>query len=210
MDRERRELVERDLVRMRIPSLFYGASRSKITINEPQRSAVFKYESRINEVMERGVGLLFWGANGVGKTAMAVVIAKEAARFGWTVLFIRAADLFDLSTRKTWFSEQDGVSVWDRARSVDLLVLDDLGKEVADQNGRVIRDMEEFIRDRVSHRRVIIATTNMHPSEGFSKIYKPSMLEVMKEAIYPIQCEGENHREAIKESIETLISGEEG
>lgn len=206
MQRERRELVERDMVRMRIPELFYSASRSKVTIEEPKRAAILRYEERISDALERGVGLLLWGQNGVGKTAIAVILAKEACRLGHSVLFIRSADLFAFETKKAWFNEAEGVTLLERAKNVDLLVLDDLGKEHFDSAGRVLLEMEEFIRERVSRKRTIIMTTNIVPSTGFASIYPASMLAVMREAIFPVECVGSDHRDLIRAEIASLFT----
>jgi len=179
---------------MRLPERFWTASTDEIHIEGENRDKIARYIDQLPDAMNRGLGLMLWGPNGRGKTAIAALVAKEAARWGYGCMFIRAADLVDRQFGKAVFDKDDGITVRARARTVSLLVLDDLGKEHRDQHGFTVAEMEEFMRERISRRLVTVITTNMIPRD-MGEVYKPSMLEVMKESIYPLKCDGPDLRD---------------
>lgn len=208
MERIRRALTESNLVRMRIPRLFWEASVDKVTVDDPGKTVLLKYIENINEVMGNGVGMLLFGPNGSGKTAAAVLVAKEACRWGWTVLFVRAAELLSYEAKKMIFEEETKTTLWERAKAVNLLVIDDLGKESEGANSREVLDLEEFLRERISQRRVTICTTNLATTPGPESVhekYKPSLLHLMKEAIVPVRFKGVDHREEKQRLISTIF-----
>lgn len=155
---QRRPLTLEDLERMRVPVryrevTFAGASAGA------HREAVQKYLLGLDDMLARGVGLLFNGPNGTGKTSLAVVVLKEARRRGYTGLYIEAAMLRDLVFGKRGFDALE--SAWERMLSVDVLVLDDLGKGVQDSVAAEERLVDELLRHRGANRRVTLITTNL-------------------------------------------------
>jgi hypothetical protein len=148
---------------------------------------------------------LFWSDGLIShNTGIAALVAKEAARWGYGCMFIRAADLVDRQFGRAVFDKDDGITVRERARTVSLLVLDDLGKEHRDQHGFTVAEMEEFIRERISRRLVTEITTNMLP-KSMADVYKPSMLEVMKEAVHPLKCDGPDLRDEKRAEVEGFL-----
>ena len=187
---------------MRIPRRFWEVSVDRIP--ESILDRVLSYVRDIDGNLDRGEGLLLWGKWGVGKTGAAVFIAMEARRRGATVLFSTAESLRASVLEKTPFNAT--LSLMDRARLVDVLVIDDLGKEHPGETGFTERLFENLFRERSSAQRTTFVTTNMDLNK-MSERYKPSMLEVMKETVYPIQAKGESQRDdtpgAIRERLAT-------
>jgi len=187
---------------MRIPRRFWESSASGI--QGPTRDKLVAYMRDMDSFLDEGVGLLIWGKNGVGKTGAAVALAKEARRLGASVLFTTAEGLRGSVLEKAEF---DGAPFIERARYVDVLVLDDLGKEHAGQTGFTERLLEDLIRKRSSEMRCTIITSNMGIA-ALRERYKPSMLEVMKETVYPIRMDGESRRDGVLDDMfERLSTG---
>jgi len=187
---------------MRIPRRFWESRASDIRGSVQEK--ILAYLKNMNSFLDEGVGLLVWGKNGVGKTGAAVVLAKEARRIGSSVLFVTAEGLRVAVLEKEDF---DGSPLMDRARTVDVLVLDDLGKEHSGQTGFTERMFEGLIRQRASARRTTIITSNMGVS-ALREHYKPSMMEVMKECVYPLRMDGESRRDgALDDVAERLSTG---
>jgi DNA replication protein DnaC len=86
----RRELCFEDLERMMIPKRYWDASFDKI--DSDVQSIAQRYLMKLDEMVERGIGLMLWGENGRGKTCLAVVLGKELRRCGKTVLFMECAN----------------------------------------------------------------------------------------------------------------------
>lgn len=77
-----------------------------------------------------GKGLLMTGREGTGKTHLAVAILKEVIAKGYRGLYWNVPELFlELRRRMDDSSVENEADLFDTARRVDLLVLDDLGAE---------------------------------------------------------------------------------
>jgi len=204
----RMRLTQAHVERMRIPRRFWDASFNQIS--EEIRPKVEKYLRQLDDHLDEGEGLLLWGDNGVGKTSIAVLIALEVRRRGASVFFITAEGLRQAVLEKELYDDEQ--LVIERARSVDFLVLDDLGKEHPGETGFSERLLENLFRERSAMRRATVITTNlpMGSTDGNERTlmnaYIPSMVEVMKEVFYPLRCVGENFRDEALRRIKKKIA----
>lgn len=193
-------LTQAHVERMKIPRRFWDVSFDQIS--DEIRPKIEAYLRGLDDKLDRGEGLLLWGSNGVGKTSVAVLIALEVRRRGSSVLFVTAEGLRSAVLEGTMFDDEQ--TMIERARAVDFLVLDDLGKEHPGETGFTERLFENLFRERSAARRATFVTTNlpMRPSEdgtrALTTAYIPSMIEVMKETMHPIRYVGPNLRDAIR------------
>jgi DNA replication protein DnaC len=199
-----RKLTDVDLVRMRVPRRYWEAHHNFIpdttTVGSgvSARQAALNYLKNIEEMRRNGTGLLLWGSNGTGKTCMAIVIAKEFRRRGNTALFIEAADIKRFVIQHEMFDEDQ--TYWDRAMSVDVLVIDDLGKGVQDGTGLGARLIDELIRHRNASRLVTLITTNMN-QRVLAEELKVSTVSSLKEHVFPIHVSGIDRRDSVAVGI---------
>lgn len=209
MVKNRRQLNEKDLLRMNLPRRFWNVTFAEITDHKESdgtslKDVVRKYLENYDAMIHRGAGLMLWGQNGLGKTGAVAVLAKECRRRGQSVLFMTASEYLEAVIGKLGFDEDDSFS--GRARKVDVLVIDDFGKEHPDQKGWAARQFEELIRSRSADMKVTQFTMNI-PMERFARIAVPSMLQVLKECTYPFEVTGPDRREAGQVEIERLLVG---
>ncbi len=122
-----RKLTDKDLDRMNLPGVFWRAQLAKVP--EEAREVLTRYIENIDKWMAKGVGFLLLGGPNQGKTCAAAVVAKAAKARGKSAYFLRVGELRDAMKKDTMFS--DDMSVHDRCKTVDLLVLDDLSAEDA-------------------------------------------------------------------------------
>lgn len=207
----RKKLGESDMLRMMIPKAYWRFTFEEISEYEDDecspKEIARRYLSKLPEMMTRGVGLLLWGKNGRGKSGIAVVIAKEARRRGYTVLYAESSDLKRSVIEKVAFDED--ISMWERARSVDMLVLDDLGKGTQDRTGFGARLLDELIRHRNANGRVTLISTNMNPTEKqLEDELKASTIHSLKECVIPCEIVGHDRREEKREELKGLLSAE--
>lgn len=206
MSIRRRKLDESDLRRMMIPKRYWKSSIDQISGVSPLddgvsvQSIVVKYIKNLNEMESDGVGILFYGPNGTGKTSAAVCLAKEFRRRFRTVFYVEAANLKTHVAGREHFDEDH--TYMDRASSVDVLVLDDLGKGVEDRTGFGVNLIDQLIRTRNSNNRITIITTNLIPkrrgkdqSDTLSGILKESTIHTLKEHVMAVRVEGEDRRD---------------
>lgn len=206
------KLTKAHMELMQIPRRFWESDFELIPECEGKET-IRSYLRNIEDMLDRGEGLLLWGENGHGKTSAAVIIAMEARRRGASVLFVQAETLRQGTLEGTMFSDER--SLIERAREVDLLVLDDLGKEHTGESGYTERLFENLIRVRSANKRVTLVTTNLptkppadRPGEKSLKTkYITSMLEVMREAMYPVRLKTHNWRDRVQQDMESRLTG---
>lgn len=198
---QRIRLTADHLLWMRLPNRFWEASFGRI--DPDLQPHVREYIKDIDGHLDRGEGFLLWGDNGGGKTSAASVIAKEVRRTGASVLYVTAEHLRQSVLEKEEFTE--GQLLIDRAREVDFLLLDDLGKDHPGQTGFTERLFEELIRERSSEVRTTFATTN-YTLDRIRTRYKVSMIEVMKETMVAIHVDAPNQRDGAQEILRSRFA----
>lgn len=195
----RRELTENDLKLIGLPRRYWPVDESGFGLDIERvsagrhKDAVKNYISKLPEMLDNGHGMMLYGKFGSGKTALAAMICHEARRIDALVCFVRSYELKDaIINRRMW---DDGISVDDRVKRVDLLVIDDLGKEHSPStSGWNEMYFEELLRARSDRMKSTILTSNFSP-DTMKTMYKDSMIAVMKGCIWPILVDGMDFRE---------------
>src|SRR5499427_2567273 len=104
-------------------------------------------------------GLLLMGPSGVGKTHLAVAALKELIRRGHAGLFFDYRELLkEIQASYNPASESTEMSVLEPIRTVEILVLDDLG--ASKPSAWVLDIIGLVLNARYNERRVTILTTN--------------------------------------------------
>jgi DNA replication protein DnaC len=118
------------------------------------------YADRFHEFYERGEGLYIEGTNGTGKTHLAAAIALQLIHEGIPVVCKTSIDLLDDIKRAfddNQVSEYDVLKVY---KQVDLLIIDDLGKEQCTDWS--MSTLYSILNDRYEDMKPTIITTNFN------------------------------------------------
>jgi len=81
----------------RIPKKYYSTSIENREVNKEALTRVVKFLTAIDKNEDLGMGLLFVGPNGSGKTLMLTVVAKELILLGRDCMYTTMSELIDLS-----------------------------------------------------------------------------------------------------------------
>ena len=101
--------------------------------------------------------LLFYGNSGLGKTFLSHCIAKELLGTAHTVLYLTAYELFDILGKAMHNEEEAFSASAEHILDCDLLIIDDLGTELA--NAFTLSRLNLCINERfINHRSTIIST----------------------------------------------------
>ena len=112
--------------------------------------------ARANKSLAEGRNVIVCGDNGQGKTLLAIALCSAALKRGKSALLVTSADLIHDDLERM---DGGGRKLFDRAGSVDVLALDDLGKESASQYATAI--IYEVVNGRSESRRPTVVTTNL-------------------------------------------------
>lgn len=192
-----RTLTEEDLRRMNIPEDFW---RTKIQqVAEKTRPTVENYLTRFEEMAEKGAGLILLGEPGVGKTGIAVLVAKEARKRGFSVFFTTIYELRESLRSRIGFDEEQ--SMLDRCRDVDVLVLDGFDEADLTEPYVNLRSVQDLLASRGSKLRVSIFTTRL--GRAHSKMQ--GFFDALSTSMVPLHVDGPDLRQRRGEELEELI-----
>lgn len=119
-----------------------------------------------------GKNLLFIGGCGLGKTHLSLAVAGTVALNGYDVIYGSAGAILNKAVRESMDWDGDG-SYLNRLLTCDLLVIDDLGTEIATNPGNAI--LYQIINGRLSAGRSTIVNTNMSLHD-LEKRYDPRIV----------------------------------
>lgn len=145
------------------------------------------------DFVSTGSNVVFIGDVGVGKTGLAIGLAREAVLAGYTVLFLKVSELLDLL----------GASLLDKSHSrllrrlarLDLLVIDEFSYVTLDeqQASLIFR-----LVDARYHRRATIFTTNLGFDDWGQFLKSPalrhSLTDRLTDQCYVVRIEGPSLR----------------
>jgi DNA replication protein DnaC len=144
----------------------------------PRRNMEQNYQAcvRFAEEFAPGNGnLLLSGTPGLGKTFLSACIAREVSDGGFSVVYDTAIHIFDRFENQKFGREtgEDVSAGIDRIRNCDLLILDDLGTEMA--TAFIVSVLYEIVNTRLMTEKSTIINTNLSPDEIGAR-YSPQIL----------------------------------
>ena len=146
-----------------IPRKYRGVSFDRPPVTEiapPVTAAVRRFVNRIDENLDTGRGLWFFGSVGTGKTTLAMLVSRHALEAGRSVAIYSLPRL--LAEIRTTFDDDRGnsyVDLLDRLTAVDLLHIDDVGAEKT--SPWVLEQLYAIVNARYEEERSLVITTNL-------------------------------------------------
>jgi DNA replication protein DnaC len=175
--------------RMAVPKAHWSACLTNVGDSFSYKKKIQKYIDNIEDNVREPKGLLLFGEYSAGKSGLASIILKAAALKGIIGFWVVVRDLPEQVIKNVIFDDE--YTVWERARMVPILVVDELliRKEVRYTEQAV----EVLIRHRVDEKLCTIITTN-HTPQAIQKSY-PALFAVLQEAVVPLKVSGMNFRD---------------
>lgn len=107
--------------------------------------------------------LFFYGSTGVGKTFLSNCVAKELLDSGHSVMYVTAAQLFQLLEQNTFHREEADSGSFQNLFDCDLLIIDDLGTEFS--TSFTTSQLFLCLNERLLGRKSTIISTNLNISQ---------------------------------------------
>ena len=155
-------------------------------------SALLRYIEGYERYAARGIGLLLTGSYGTGKTLLANLILKEFVKQGYRVFATTFAQTIDMLTAG-WKSNDDRRYFQRRFVDSEILLLDDVGRELRSKSNLTESTFDTILRTRVQEGRPTFITTNMSPEE-LGDGYGSAVLSLLKEHSIVCEMTGEDFR----------------
>lgn len=151
--------------------------KTKLTPRQNMKRNYDIAHSFVNNFDSEFQNLLLYGAPGLGKTFLSHCIAKELLGTAHTVLYLTAYELFDILGKSFREDDKDSAASSEHILDCDLLIIDDLGTELA--TAFTMSRLSLCINERFLNRRSTIISTNFGVQElanqygerNFSRIF---------------------------------------
>lgn len=124
------------------------------------RVIVEDYLADFEDNFAYGLGLVFYGGLGTGKTLLACHILKELIKQGRHCYFVQFDDLID-TWGKRWSDENAAHELNRNMKRADVLVVDDLSTDKRNIEGFLSSGLESVVRYRYNNSLPTIVTTNL-------------------------------------------------
>ncbi|HEX4363172.1 MAG TPA: ATP-binding protein [Solirubrobacteraceae bacterium] len=155
-----------------IPRKYRGVSFERPPVTEIERSRVAvvrSFVNRIDDNLDAGRGLWFYGPAGTGKTTLAMLVSRYALEAGRSVAIYSLPRLL-AEIRTTFDDDGRGMSYLElltRLTAVDLLQIDDVGAEKT--SDWVLEQLYAIVNARYEDERSIVVTTNLLTPEELAQ-----------------------------------------
>lgn len=167
--------------------------------NKKVYQSLKEYSEKLANSVERK-GLILVGNNGVGKTHLACSIANELIKNGIPIIYGTLINL--LAELKNTYDVDNNISEMEIIKlyeKVDLLIIDDLGKEKPSEWG--LEKLFTIINTRYENNSPVIITTNYDQNSLINRLNINGEIETAKSIIsrlyemcYLVKIEDRDHR----------------
>jgi DNA replication protein DnaC len=142
--------------------------RDFMALTDDLQRVALDYVQHLDGYLSSGVGLILHGPDrGTGKTMFSLLLAKQIVAAGRGLFATTFGALLDQYTG-TWRDAEARAWFGAHTRNVDVLVVDDLGREYGGLRNVGESALEDVLRHRAQHDLATILTTNLTPAEILS------------------------------------------
>lgn len=165
----------------------------------PRENMEFIYEVCLNYAQKFGAfpfpNLFLYGPPGLGKTFLSACIARVVSERGFSVVYDTAGNVFSrFETQKFSRDDEDAREARDGVRRYlrcDLLILDDLGSEMA--TPLVQSALYQLVNERLTAGKRTIISSNLSPEE-VRRRYSPQLASRLEGEYHLLRFYGEDIR----------------
>lgn len=122
--------------------------------------AVEECKRFIRDFDNKPKNILFYGDTGVGKTFLSNCVARELLEKGYSVIYFTAFQFFDILSKGVFQKDEDAIAAHRNLFDCDLLIIDDLGTELA--NSFTSSQLFLCVNERILRNKSTIISTNLN------------------------------------------------
>ena len=130
-----------------------------LTARQTFMNAVTECHRFIDDFDNKPKNIFFYGDTGVGKTFLSNCVAKELLDNGRSVIYFTAFQLFDILSKGVFEKDADAIVAHQNIFDCDLLIIDDLGTELA--NSFTTSQLFLCVNERILRQKSTIISTNL-------------------------------------------------
>lgn len=151
-----------------------------------------QYLARHEAYVGKGIGMVLHGEVGTGKTFGTTMLLKDLVKLGYRCYSTTFASMIEMFTAG-WKSTEDQRYFQEKIMFSDVLLLDDLGRELRTKNKLSESTFDDVLRRRVQDGRPTFITTNMNLVE-MNEGYGAAVLSLLSEKSIAHPVKGDDFR----------------
>ena len=156
------------------------------------------FVKRLDKAVKHALGLMFLGANGIGKTSMQCAIGKYAVVAGYNVQYFTAQQYIE--SRKM---EDDTLTK--EYESGQIILLDELDKVyIKSRSNYVTKTLEDFMRRKTSAGAVFIICTN-HDAKTLEDVFGQSTMSMLQRHLRFVDVTGDDYSLKLQTRWDSLM-----
>lgn len=180
------------LVISHIPQDYWNLKLNGLDVDDRYKALVEFYVENMEAAERNGLGILFLGANGIGKTTLMCEIGKAAVARGATVQYFTAQQFVDSKPNSDWLYKQ--------FESSKYVLLDEIDKVYIKSGSRyALKALEEFIRRSISNRKCVVICSNLDRDQ-FSKTFGDSVMSMIKRHLRVVDVVGDDYSDSLHDA----------
>lgn len=198
-------IARAQLINARIPTDYWECDFVNYFGPEEPKNITKLYLKTLDKMQDKGIGLLYVGPTGVGKTTLATIALKYLVRAGWSCYMTTLSELIE-DIKRSWQADNpieiDHITF---CKEVDFLLIDDVGKEHQGPTGFGQTTFDNLIRYRTQNRKPTILTSNLNRKEIKNK-YSDALLSLVEGKCRVITVNGKDTRkEVLKPELQKTL-----
>lgn len=164
---------------------------------------VNSYLERREQYVHSGVGLIFNGSMGSGKSLLAGLLLKGLIGKGYDGYYTTFVEMLD-AEKGGWRDDEQRRWFDGRVRHAGVLVIDDVGRESQGRMERVESVFDHVLRTRVANAMPTILTTNMS-LPVLKQAYRSNVMSLLSEVSFSYEFTGDDWRPQAKSRFDTEV-----
>ena len=174
-----------------IPQDYWDLTLKKMEIADVYKAVARKYLVHLKNAITQGLGLVFTGSNGIGKTSIMCYVGCRAVVRNYQVRYFTMSQ-FITATQK------DNQQFIDYVSEGQLLLIDELDKKYSKKGSDyVVKTFDEYLRGWFSEGKSVILCTNWSVSD-LRQNFGESLLSLLKRRCDFVEMAGEDFSDYIQ------------
>lgn len=172
-------LYVKELFYSKIPMDYWNLSLEELIVDNTYKKIVDDYIDNIDNAMSQGLGIIFSGDKGIGKTSLMCEIAKSAIVRRYNVYYEIVQNIID-----DRFNDEQAII--NRVKQSDLVLMDEFDKVIMRNESNIPKQIENLLREILPNRKAILIGTNLDEEEIERKFQITSLTKRYMKIIYVV------------------------